>query len=127
MIHIKNRKAALSPPTMIYHLPLMNIPQQQQQLLVLTIMIALTGKVAVLRRKFVSTRYSALIPYLNRAWSLALWGDIECREYLRFTEAEIQQLITHFHMGPPDQPLHVEGLKYIYSNFRQKALCLMLY
>jgi len=42
----------------------MNNLQQQQQLLLLTIMIALTGIVVVLSRKFVSTRYRAPIPYI---------------------------------------------------------------
>jgi len=89
-------------------------------------MIALTGIVVVLSRKFVSTRYCAPIPYaINRAWSLALWGDVECCEYLRFTKAEIQQLIIHFDIEPPDQPLYLEGLKYAVTS--ETALCMMLY
>ena len=107
--------------------PTMNNLQQQQQLLLLTIIMVLTGIVVVLSWKFVSTstHYHAPISYLNRAWSLALWGDVECREYLRFTKAEIQQLIIHFNIGPPNQPLYIEGLTYAVT--LETALCIMLY
>jgi len=123
--HTNSPLQVLTSVTLSSFSPMMNNLQQQQQLLLLTIIMALTGIVVVLSRKFVSTRYRAPIPYLNRAWSLALWGDVECREYLRFTKAEIQQLIVHFNIGPPDQPLYIEGLTYAVTS--ETALCMMLY
>lgn len=40
------------------------------------------------------------ISYVLQNWSLqnSGWRDTECREYLRFTKAEIAQLISHFEL-----------------------------
>ncbi|KAF8423806.1 hypothetical protein EV426DRAFT_601257 [Tirmania nivea] len=37
-------------------------------------------------------RYRPPLAYEQATWTL-LWGDIECREYLRFTRAELAQLL----------------------------------
>ena len=98
----------------------MDNQQQQQQLLLLSMMMVLTGIMILLLHQnengptFNKMRYRAPIAYLqlHGAWSLASWGDIECREYLRFTKTEIQQLIIHFQLDNGDNTFRVEGLRY---------------
>ena len=101
--------------------------QQQQQLLVVAIIIVLTGLVTILlhqKKNNTTSRYRAPIPYVQSGgtWSLDCWGDVECREYLRFTKAEVQQLIIHFGMGAQ---FRSEGLKYAVTS--EQALSMMLY
>ena len=42
--------------------------------------------------------YRPPIAYTSRTWSLdnSSWGDIDCREFLRFTRSEIAQLPIQF-------------------------------
>ena len=72
-------------------------------------------------------RYRLLINYTRRRWSLELstWGDTECREFLRFTKAEIRELVLEFDLNSQD---FMNTMKYSgYPATGEKALYMLLY
>ena len=101
--------------------------QRQTRRHILCLMLDRQYHDGVRKRKY-RYRYRLPISYARQQWSLELsgWGDTECREYLRFTKAEIAQLLLHFDFQGSE--IFINRLK----NLRcpatgEHALCMVLY
>jgi len=72
-------------------------------------------------------RYREPIAYERKNWSLAGagWGDTECLEYLRFTRAEIVELVRNLGLAEwADSAVKMPGG---YRRCPEQALCILLY
>jgi len=74
-----------------------------------------------------SPPYRPPITYDKKNWSLvdAGWGDTECLEYLRFSRAEIVELIRHLGLAEwVDSTTKAPGR---YARCAEQGLCMLLY
>ena len=97
-------------------------------ILLSALLAGLYARLALLSEGRSKSQSTHPIAYTKRQWSISSsgWGDVECREYLRFTKSEIEMLIVHLKLSEwVNCRAPIRRNRYVATP--ELALCMLLY